>query len=982
MLSKRLFAGGLALACVAACLSVPAVAAPNADALDDPAVKLAPETVPGLEKSVRVRRDLQNAPHVFALNDHDALFMLGYVHAQDRFFQMDVLRRTFSGTLAALVGEAALAQDVQFRTLGLRRGADATLPAVMSLPSGVWLEAYVEGVNAWIARGELPPEYGALELTSLEPWTAVDSLTLAKGLSFGLSFDLDDIDYSLAAGTFAAVGAQAGFNGLALFSEDLYRSAPFDPTVSIPELAPPVAPPPPVALNAPASIPGDPSAGTGRLSDYLDARALALLHRYRERAGTISALAKALTQRDAFQGSNWWVASGAVTDSGLPLLANDPHLALDTPATFYEAQMRVRTNGDTPFNIVGVSFPGTPGIIQGCNPWICWGSTVNALDVTDVYLEQLVLDPASGLPTHTLFRGTMEPVVLIPQAYAVNVVGDGVADNLVDSGLGPLDGGLTIVVPRRNNGPIVDLDLSDPTAPTAISVQYTGWGPTFEIQFIYELARATTIEAFRDALQSFDVGSQNWAVASRDGSIAYFTSAEMPLREDLQLLGAPDGGMPPWMIRDGSGTLMHEWLPASTTEENRALPYEVLPFDEMPQVVNPASGYILNCNNDPVGTTLDNNPLNQLRVGGQGLFYLSPGYATGLRQGRLARLVDAEMAGDGTFSVDDFKRYQANAQLLDAEVLVPYLSAAFAAAGEAGANPALAALGADADVAEAIARLGAWDFSTPTGIPEGYDAGDALDGSTMPNQMEIDAAVAATIYSVWRGQIVRSVIDGTLAPLGLDGFAPGSSLSIAALRHHLDSFDVAGGVGASGLDFFAVPGIDDAATARDVKLLSALRAALDLLASDEFAAAFGNSTDQDDYLWGKLHRITFDHPLGQPFSVPAAGGLANVADDLPGLARQGGFGALDASSHSARADGVNDFTFGSGPSRRFVGTMFPNGPFADQVIPGGTSGVIGSPFQADQLRLWLVNEYHPLLWSPDDVVAGSLSFQQFFPPVQ
>ena len=184
---------------------------------------------------------------------------------------------------------------------------------------------------------------------------------------------------------------------------------------------------------------------------------------------------------------------------------------------------------------------------------------------------------------------------------------------------------------------------------------------------------------------------------------------------------------------------------------------------------------------------------------------------------------------------------------------------------------------------------------------------------------------------------------------------------MAALRNLLDRFAIQQGVGVSGLPFIQVPGVAEPAVARDIVLLQSLREALDLLASDTFAAAFGNSTTQDDYRWGRLHRIVFAHILGDPFNVPPAGGLENLSDTLLGLARAGGFGALDASAHSARANGVNDFMFGSGPARRFVGRLTATGVEAEEVIPGGESGVVGSPLYADQLPLWLTNRYHPLL---------------------
>ena len=436
--------------------------------------------------------------------------------------------------------------------------------------------------------------------------------------------------------------------------------------------------------------------------------------------------------------------------------------------------------------------------------------------------------------------------------------------------------------------------------------------------------------------------------------------------------------MPPFLVRDGTHNLPHEWMPVTTPQPQQSLPFEILPFDEMPQVINPPSGYILNANNDPVGTTLDNNALNQVRPGG-GLYYLSPGYATGFRMGRIQRLFDEMMASGDPISMDDFADVQSNHQLLDAEVLTPYLLAAHANGLAAGAPAPLAALAGDPEVAEAINRLASWDFGSPTGILEGFDPGDLPGVLSEPSQDEIDSSVAATIYSTWRGQAVRNVIDGTLDRFGLGAFAPGSSLSLSALRNLLDGFDSMQGAGASGIQFFEVPGIGDPAAARDIILLDSLREALNLLASDEFTPAFGNSTDQNDYRWGKLHRIVFSHPLGAPFDIPRDGGLPTPGPGLAGVARSGGLGAVDASSHSARADGLNDFMFGSGPARRFLGALPPTGSQGWEVIPGGQSGLPGNPFQIDQLLLWLTNRHHPMRRLPSEAIADTTRFRIFIP---
>jgi cysteine-rich repeat protein len=211
----------------------------------------------------------------------------------------------------------------------------------------------------------------------------------------------------------------------------------------------------------------------------------------------------------------------------------------------------------------------------------------------------------------------------------------------------------------------------------------------------------------------------------------------------------------------------------------------------------------------------------------------------------------------------------------------------------------------------------------------------------------------------------------------LTDFTPPSNEAMKGLRRLLDTYATAGGTGASLINFFSVPGVADQDVARDIILLSTLQAGLDLLASDEFAPAFANSTNLEDYRWGKLHRIVFSSFLGGPFDVPPPGSPSNLAPDLPGFSRAGGMGAVNASSHSARADQLNEFMFGAGSARRVVATMAPSGPDVMQVIPGGESGIPGDPFQADQLPLWLTNRYHDLPVSVEDANANAVAVLTF-----
>ncbi|MBK9657638.1 MAG: penicillin acylase family protein [Rhodanobacteraceae bacterium] len=157
------------------------------------------------------------------------------------------------------------------------------------------------------------------------------------------------------------------------------------------------------------------------------------------------------------------------------------------------------------------------------------------------------------------------------------------------------------------------------------------------------------------------------------------------------------------MVRDGTGALKHDWLPRTTSQVNQVTPFELLPIAEMPNATNPTSGYIANANNDPVGTTLDNNALNQNRPGG-GVYYLNARYAD-FRMGRVDRLIKAKLDANVKVSLTDMRQWQANNQPLDAELLRPTLLAAFDNAGATGAWSQLAALRADPAVAEAVGRI-------------------------------------------------------------------------------------------------------------------------------------------------------------------------------------------------------------------------------------------------------------------------------------
>ncbi len=916
------------------------------------------ERLAGLRQAATITVDVEGISHVRASNEHDLYFMQGWVHARERLFQMDYNRRLASGTLAELVGTAALASDVQLRTIGLRRAAQLSYDAA-SARTRAALQAYSDGVNAWAKKHALPPEYGALKLNrtpDFEPfadWLPVDSVVIGKLIAFSLSFELD-IARTVALQSYVQAGSVVGFDGVKLFSQDLWRSASFEPNATVPDAA--------LATPRPPRH-GKEQRGMERAHEkgYGDS-AVDLMRDYLDRVRDIPVF-RGILHREARGSSNLWAVSGALTHHGRPLIANDPHLALGVPSTFFPMGLEL---DDEP--VFGSTFPGVAGVIHGYNRRIAWGSTNNLVDVTDTFSERVIPDPSSPSGFSTLFKGTPEPLIPIPEIFRANVGG-----NIVVIPAGGSIPAATLVMPRRDGGPIISFN---PATGAALSVQYVGFGPTQEAEAFLMINRARNLGDFKAALQRFDFGSQNFVYADVEGNIAYFTTGEIPVREDLQANTV--SGVPPWFVRNGQGG--NEWLPVRNPQPNQATPHEILPFDEMPQTVNPRAGYFVNGNNDPAGVTRDNDPLNQLRPGG-GLYYLAYSWNRGFRAARIDnRLRELLETGNRRVSFKEMQAIQADVILRDAEVLTPYIVRAFdRASSDPAATAQLRALASDAGVAEAIDRLRRWNGSTPTGIAEGYDENDKPGELAMPSKGEIQASIAASIYSVWRSRMISSVIDGALAARG--GLpSPDDQDSLAALRNLLDNFSTNDGRGASGIDFFAVAGIAQAADRRDIVILRSLREALDLLSSPAFAPAFGGSTNQNDYRWGRLHRIVFEHPLGGPFNIPPAGGaFPQPIPGLRGIPTDGGFQTVDASSHSARADVPDEFMFRDGPTHRTVVEARADAMRAESIWPGGTSGVLGSPNYFQFLERWLTNESMRLSLGREQVERNDAVTQKFVP---
>ena len=298
-------------------------------------------TLAGLDAPVEILRDAYGIPHIYARSADDAYFALGFVHAQDRLWQMEMNRRVASGRLAELLGPKALDADRFLRTLGTRRAAEANLknldPATRKT-----LEAYAAGVNAFLATDPvLPPEFWILR-DQPEPWTPVDSIAWTKMLAWDLGGNWKNelLRMSLAR---------------TLSNERIAEFLPPYPGDGQPKL--------PDLHALYAGLGGDAArlaVDTGRVARLLP------------------------SWQAAGVGSNNWVVSGAHSASGKPLLANDPHLGLSAPSVWYFAQLNAPG-----LDVIGATLPGLPGVVLGRNARIAWGFTNTGPDVQDLYIEKL-----------------------------------------------------------------------------------------------------------------------------------------------------------------------------------------------------------------------------------------------------------------------------------------------------------------------------------------------------------------------------------------------------------------------------------------------------------------------------------------------------------------------------------------------------------------------------------------------------------------
>ncbi len=347
----------------------------------------------GLSDEVEVIRDRWGIPHLYAQNRDDLFFAQGYVHAQDRLWQMELMRRLGSGTLAEIFGEMALESDRFARIVGLRRAAEAELATADEETRRV-LEAYARGVNAFVeSHGrKLPLEFALLGLKP-QPWKPVDTAAIGKVLAWGLSCNWES--ELLRASLIARLGQE--------------KAADLEP--AYPQGNPTVVP-------------------LQEVTAHSDIHAL-ILEQYRQVRGAWHF--QSARHLGIGPGSNNWVVDGTRSVSGAPLLASDPHLSLQMPSIWYENHL-----AGVGFQATGVSLAGTPGVVIGHNARIAWGVTNAFPDVQDLYVEKF--NPTN--PLQYEFQGQWEEAQLVREEIHVRGRKEPVVEEVVVTRHGPLITGL------------------------------------------------------------------------------------------------------------------------------------------------------------------------------------------------------------------------------------------------------------------------------------------------------------------------------------------------------------------------------------------------------------------------------------------------------------------------------------------------------------------------------------------------------------
>ncbi len=493
-------------------------------------------TVPGLENEVVITRDERGVPYIDAKNLDDLFFAQGFVHAQERLWQMEVYRRVHTGRLSEVIGEEMLEMDIATRKIGLDRVTERIIAQTSPLTVTV-IESYVDGINAFLAVGEIPPEFRILGFRP-RLWTLSDVV-----------------------GTVVLVAYQLGMN----WSDELVRLSLAEGLER--ELFHDIMPPYKKWKTTPVWKLSDTGrSGTDKLSAIIESMNI----------GSKIPLPKL--------GSNSWVVAPELTESGYAMLANDPHMDMSIPNVLFENQLRLGEE----ITIHGWSIPGGPGVITGHNSFVAWGIT-NIGDSMDLCREK---------------RDSKNPYNFLKDDiwYEAEVI----TEEIPVRGRKPEP--IEIIITK--NGPLISED-------PPLSLRWAGYEvnkSTADAMLKINLAK--NWEEFKDGLFHFSTPIHNVVYADKEGNIAFRTVGQLPVRKKgLGIFPSPG-----WDSE-------YDWM-------------GYIPNEELPELYNPTSGFIVTANHKVVG---DDYP-----------YIITHDYAPPYRMERITKVLKSKE----DISVEDFKELQ------------------------------------------------------------------------------------------------------------------------------------------------------------------------------------------------------------------------------------------------------------------------------------------------------------------------------------
>lgn len=562
--------------------------------------------VSGLKSQVKVYFDDFGVPQIIAQNEDDAYFTLGYMHAQDRLWQMDLTRRVAEGRLSEIFGSGTLDFDRFFRTIGIHRFAYNWYSNI-SPKSRQILESYTKGVNSFIETyyDNLPVEFDALNYRP-EPWKPEQSLMLARMMGW---------DLNIAWYTDYILGELVGKAGLE-------RTAEIFPDTNITIYKKPVI------ENDSTEEKDELASGEmeyfRQVSD-LGSNFFRLNESYR----------RFLNINGSHVGSNSWVISSERSATGKPILANDPHLALQAPSRWYEVMIK---GGD--LDVRGMSFPGIPGIVIGNNRYITWGLTNLMNDDNDFVILRRDSENSNKYfyNNRSFDLDSIKEKIYVKDSLECEFV-------IKTTAIGPVISDLKI---RGFADYLPSENANNPYKDKIMTFKWTGFEISDDFLSFYRINTSKNWEEFKRALKDFCVPAQNFTYADIYGNIGYHAAGKIPIRKTINnnnyLIPAEDE---------------LEWT-------------GFIDFEKMPSSFNPKEGYIITANTDPFEWMKEQKEK----------YFISYLWESSSRFKRINEFLRSR----SRFDLDDISMLQNNYESPYAQTISSYIPIAFGENGSADLN--------------------------------------------------------------------------------------------------------------------------------------------------------------------------------------------------------------------------------------------------------------------------------------------------------